>query len=157
MDLFHVLEYLHILGAMVLFGTGLGIAFFMYMADRSGDVALIAGTARIVVIADLVFTATAVIVQPVTGLAMVMLSGHTLDESWIVLSLALFVMVGLLWLPVVWMQNEMRKMAVAARDGGTVLPARYRRYMRLWFWMGWPAFFGVLAILYLMIEKPQVW
>mgnify|MGYP003112089265 CR=1 FL=1 len=106
MDLFHVLEYLHILGAMVLFGTGLGIAFFMYMADRSGDVALIAGTARIVVIADFVFTATAVVVQPVTGLAMVMLSGHTLDESWIVVSLALFVMIGLLWLPVVWMQNE---------------------------------------------------
>ena len=157
MDLFHVLEYLHILGAMVLFGTGLGIAFFMYMADRSGDVALIAGTARIVVIADFVFTATAVVVQPVTGLAMVMLSGHTLDESWIVVSLALFVMIGLLWLPVVWMQNEMRKMAVAARGSGTVLPPRYRQYMRLWFWMGWPAFFGVLVILYLMIEKPLLW
>lgn len=157
MDIFHVLEYLHILGAMLLFGTGLGIAFFMYMSDRSGDVALIAGTARIVVIADFLFTATAVVLQPVTGVAMVMLSGHTFDESWIVLSLALFVMVGLFWLPVVWMQNEMRKMAETARDTGTALPERYRLYMRAWFRMGWPAFFGVLAILYLMVEKPQYW
>lgn len=157
MDLFHVLEYLHILGAMVLFGTGLGIAFFMYMADRSGDVALIAGTARIVVVANFIFTATAIVLQPATGLAMVMLSGHTLDESWIVLSLALFAMVGLFWLPVVWMQNEMRKMAETARNTGTPLSERYRRYMRRWFWMGWPALFGVLAILYLMVEKPQYW
>lgn len=157
MEWFSLLKYMHLLGAAVLFGTGLGIAFFMYMADRSGDIAVIAGTARIVVIADFLFTATAVIVQPATGLGMAHLAGYELSESWIALSLALYVLTGLFWLPVVWLQMEMRKMANHALATGTTLPARYRRFMRLWFWSGWPAFTSVLIIFYLMQVKPDLW
>ena len=157
MELFSFLEYLHILGAMVLFGTGLGIAFFMFMADRTGDVALIAGTARIVVIADFVFTATAVVMQPVTGLGMAHIAHFHLWQSWIALSLGLYVLTGLFWLPVVRMQIEIRKIAETAQASGTPLPPRYRHLMRLWFWCGWPAFLSVLAILYLMVTKPEYW
>lgn len=157
MDLFALLKYAHLLGAAVLFGTGLGIAFFMFMADRSRDIAVIAGTARIVVIADFLFTATAVIAQPVTGLGMAHLAGYDLSESWIVLSLALYVLTGLFWLPVVWLQLEMRKMANDALMKDEPLSARYHRFMRLWFWSGWPAFAAVLAIFYLMQVKPVYW
>lgn len=157
MELFVLLKYLHLLGATVLFGTGLGIAFFMFMADRSGDIALIAGTARIVIVADFLFTATAVVLQPVTGMGMVHLAGYDLSESWIVTSLGLYVLTGLFWLPVVWLQLQMKRMADTVLATGTSLPVRYTRFMRLWFWSGWPAFISVLAIFYLMQTKPVLW
>ena len=154
-DIYLTLKLIHILGSAVLFGTGLGIAFFMWMANRSRDPAAIADTARIVVIADVLFTATAVVVQPVTGFAMMLLVGFTPWHFWIAASLALYVLVGLCWLPVVWIQLQLRNLAAAAARDGTALPERYHRLFRVWFWLGWPAFLGVIAIFALMIWKPQ--
>jgi uncharacterized membrane protein len=142
----------------VLFGTGLGIAFFMLMAHRTGDAAAIAHTARVVVIADALFTATAVLVQPVTGWAMALLVGYSTYHPyhrWFWLTLVLYVAVGLCWLPVVFIQLRMRDLAAAAVRERTALPARYHAYFRAWFWLGWPAFAGVLAIFALMIWKPH--
>lgn len=147
---------LHVLGATILFGTGIGIAFFMFVANRTGSVALIAGVARIVVLADFVFTATAVIAQPVTGLWLVWLTGEDLTEGWVLLSLALYVFTGAFWLPVVWIQIQLRDMATRSAQDGTSLPPRYYRLMRLWFWSGWPAFSAVLAIFYLMAAQPHI-
>ncbi len=157
MDLFLFLEWLHVIGAAILFGTGLGIAFFMFMADRNGDVALIAGVTRIVVIADFLFTASAVILQPVTGFGMMMIANYNLWDSWIALSLALYVLTGIFWLPVVWMQMEMSRLAQTALRDQTALPTRYHLLMRRWFWAGWPAFASVLGILFLMVVKPELW
>lgn len=151
------LKVIHILGATVLFGTGLGIAFFMWMAHRTRDAATIAHTASIVVIADTVFTATAAILQPVSGAFLALAIGYSLWESWIVTSLALYVLVGACWLPVVWIQAKMRDLAQAAVRAGTDLPARYHRLFRIWFVLGWPAFAGVVAIFVLMIAKPVLW
>ena len=153
-DIYLTLKLIHILGSTVLFGTGLGIAFFMWMAHRSRDPAAIAHTARVVVIADAVFTATAVVVQPVTGFAMAWLVGFTHRHFWIVASLGLYVLVGLCWLPVVWIQIQLRDLAAEAARAGTALPERYHRLYRVWFWLGWPAFLGVIAIFMLMIWKP---
>ena len=153
-DLYFTLKLIHILGAAVLFGTGLGIAFFMFMSHRTRDPALIAGTARIVVIADTLFTATAVVVQPITGAAMALLVGFSFFHWWIVTSVALYVLVGLCWLPVVWIQIKLRNLAAQAARDGTPLPERYHRLFRVWFWLGWPAFIGVIAIFVLMIWKP---
>jgi uncharacterized membrane protein len=153
-DLLLALRLLHILGATVLFGTGLGIAFFMLMAHRTRDAALIAHTARIVVIADALFTASAVVVQPLTGLWLARLMGYSLTEPWLALSLVLYVLVGACWLPVVGIQMRLRTLAAAAaREGGT-LPPQYHRLFRIWFALGWPAFAGVLAIFALMVWKP---
>src|ERR1043165_7553943 len=138
--LYLALKLLHILGSTVLFGTGLGIAFFMFMAHRSGKPTAIAHVAHIVVIADAAFTATAVVVQPITGWALAHLVGYSLFHFWIVASLVLYVFVGVCWLPVVWIQVQMRNMADAAVRDGTPLPARYHRLYRIWFWLGWPAF-----------------
>ena len=150
------LRWLHAIGACVLLGTGAGIAFFMMMAHRSGDAALIAGTARIVVIADMVFTATAAIAQPLTGWLLARETGWSLTEGWILASLALYVLTGACWLPVVRVQIILRGLAAEAVRTGTALPARYHRLYRLWFALGTPAFTAVLAILWLMIARPAL-
>jgi len=154
-QLYLLLKLIHVLGSAVLFGTGLGIAFFMFMAHRSGDPAAIAHTARIVVVADAWFTATAVVVQPLTGWAMTALAGYSIDQFWIKATLALYVFVGLCWLPVVWLQWRMRELAAAAAREGSALPARYHAYYKVWFALGWPAFIGVLLIFILMLWKPH--
>jgi uncharacterized membrane protein len=155
-DLILTLKLVHVLGAAVLLGTGAGIAFFMLMAHRTRDAATVAATARIVVIADFVFTATAVVAQPLTGAALAWSIGYPLSERWIALSLALYVLVGLCWLPVVWIQIRLRDIATAAARQGHALPPQYFSLFRIWFVLGWPAFFGVIAIFALMIWKPQL-
>lgn len=151
-----VLKYLHVLGAVVLLGTGAGIAFFMFMANRTGDPFIVAATARIVVIADFLFTATAVIAQPITGLLLARNVGYSLTEGWIVASVLLYLVTGAFWLPVVWMQAKMRDLARAAASAGASLPAAYHRLYRLWFAFGFPAFFAVLLIFWLMIARPEI-
>jgi uncharacterized membrane protein len=151
------LKLLHIIGAAVLLGTGAGIAFFMAMAHRSKDVAVIAGVARIVVIADFVFTATAVIVQPITGLWLASVQHYPLTASWIVASLVLYVVIGMFWLPVVYFQMRMRGIAAEAVARKKPLPADYYWYYRVWFAFGFPAFFFILIIFWLMIARPALW
>ncbi len=150
------LRWAHVIGATVLLGTGAGIAFFMVMAHRTGDPKLIAHTAGIVVIADTLFTATAAIAQPITGLLLASTMGWSLSEGWIVLSLLLYVFVGLFWLPVVWMQIQLRDMAQKSVDNQTALPPRYHRLYRVWFACGFPAFFAVLLIIALMLYRPAI-
>jgi uncharacterized membrane protein len=156
-DWYFALKFIHIVSSAVLFGTGLGIAFFMWMAHRTRDPAIIAGTARVVVIADAVFTASAVIVQPVSGAALAWAMGYSLTESWILVAIALYVLVGMCWLPVVWIQLRLRDIAAYAARHNAQLPAGYFSLFRIWFTLGWPAFLGVVAIFVVMIWKPQFW
>jgi len=151
------LRYLHIVGAVVLLGTGAGIAFFMMMAHRTGSAATVAAVARIVVVADYLFTATAVVLQPVTGVLLAWRLGYALSEAWIVASTILYVVTGLFWLPVVWMQARMRDLAAAAARSREPLPPAYHRLYRIWFAFGFPDFFAVLAIVWLMIARPVTW
>jgi uncharacterized membrane protein len=153
---YEFLKWLHVLGSTVLLGTGAGIAFFMLMAHRTGDAKVIAAVARIVVTADIVFTATAVIAQPVTGVLLARTTGYSLGEGWIVLSIGLYLLTGAFWLPVVWMQARMRDLAAAAAASGGALPAQYHRLFRWWFAFGFPAFTAVLAIFWLMIARPEI-
>ena len=156
MTAYFVLKFLHVIGAAVLLGTGAGIAFFMLLAHRTGDAKVIAAVARIVVIADVVFTTTAVIAQPVTGLLLARIAEHELTEGWIVLSMLLYLVTGAFWLPVVWMQARMRRLALAASQAGEPLPRLYHTLFRTWFWFGFPAFAAVVAIFWLMIARPQL-
>ena len=147
-------RWLHVIGATVLLGTGSGIAFFMLMAHRSGDVRAIAHVAGVVVIADLVFTASAVVIQPLTGLWLAHLIGWPLNTKWILWSVALYIFIGCFWLPVVFMQIKMRDLARGAVSSGQPLPPAYHRLFRLWFACGFPAFAAILAIIWLMLAKP---
>ena len=157
MTAYLALKYLHVIGAAVLLGTGAGIAFFMLLAHRTREARTVAAVARIVVTADFVFTATAVVAQPITGVLLAWAIGHSLRDGWIVLSILLYLLTGAFWLPVVWMQMRMRDLAAAAARQGVPLPAEYHRLFRLWFAFGFPAFAAVLAIFWLMIARPRLW
>ncbi|MFZ5779938.1 MAG: DUF2269 family protein [Pseudomonadota bacterium] len=154
--LYIILKFVHVVGAAVLLGTGAGIAFFMLLAHRDGRPVVVAAVARIVVIADFLFTATAVVLQPVSGVWLASHVGYPLTEGWIVLSVILYLITGAFWLPVVWMQLRMRDLATEAAAGKGQLPAQYHRLFRLWFAFGFPAFSAVLAIFWLMIQRPSI-
>lgn len=149
-----LLRWLHVIGACVLLGTGAGIAFFMLMAHRTGDARLIAHTASIVVVADLTFTATAVVAQPLTGWLLARQIGWPLHEPWLVLSIVLYLVTGAFWLPVVWIQLRLRDLARTAVADGAPPGPRYHRLFRIWFACGVPAFTSVLVILWLMLARP---
>lgn len=149
------LKWLHIISSTVLFGMGAGIAFFFLRAQRTGNAQIIAAVAKDVVLADALFTATAVVVQPSTGVALALMGGYPLTAPWLIVSMGLYVLVGACWLPVVWLQIRMRRLAQAAAASGSILPPAYFRYYRWWFGLGWPAFIGVLVIFYLMVAKPS--
>ena len=154
--LFFAVKYLHLIGAAVLLGTGAGIAFFLLAAQLTGEVAAIAAVARIVVVADFLFTATAVVAQPITGIVLAHLDGYSLREGWIALSIALYLVAGAFWLPVVWMQMRMRDLAVAAARRQEPLPPAYHRLFWTWFAFGFPAFGAVLGIFWLMLTRPEI-
>ncbi len=148
------LKWAHIVSSTVLFGMGAGIAFFFARAHRTNDARVIAAVGREVVIADAIFTASAVILQPATGLAMALLAGFPLSLPWLSWSILLYVLIGCCWIPVVWLQLRMRNLADRAARDATALPPAYFRYYRWWSGLGWPAFICVLVVFYLMVAKP---
>ena len=148
-----LVKWLHVLSAAVLLGTGLGIAFFKWQADKQ-DVHAQAAVMRTVVLADWLFTAPAVVMQLVTGMALALMAGYPLQRGWVLWALLLYGLAGACWLPVLWLQWRMRDLAVAAAESGSELPLRYARYRRLWIFLGVPAFSAVIAIYYLMVFKP---
>ena len=128
----------------------------MVMADRTGRPDLIAHTAGVVVVADTTFTATAVVVQPITGVLLAQSIGWSLTEGWIVVSIILYLVIGAFWLPVVWIQVQLRDLARDAEAGKSELPERYHRLYRVWFACGFPAFLSILVIVWLMLERPEI-
>lgn len=155
MNWYFLIKWLHILSSTILFGTGIGIAFFKWMADRSGDVRAIRLSNERTVLADWLFTTPAVIAQPVTGVALALLAGFPLTTGWLAMSVGGYAIAGACWLPVVWLQLKMRGMARHADDTGAPLPALYWRYARAWFWLGVPAFIALLGVFWLMVAKPM--
>jgi uncharacterized membrane protein len=153
---YFTIKWLHIVSSMLLFGTGLGTAFFKFTADLSGNLPAIAETNRRVVLADWLFTTPTVILQPLTGYWLAHLAGYPATAPWLAVSLALYLLAGACWLPVVWLQIRMRNDSAAAVAAGQALPERYRRDARAWFWLGWPAFIGMMGVLYLMTAKPSL-
>lgn len=154
-DWVDLLRWIHVVGASVLLGTGAGIAFFMLMAHRTRNAALIAHVAGTVVVADALFTATAVVIQPLSGALLAHSTGWSLTTPWILLSIGLYVLTGLCWLPVVAIQMRMRDLARAAMTAGEPLSSDYERLFRCWFGLGIPAFASVLAIVWLMVARPN--
>ena len=152
---YQIWKWLHILSSTLLFGTGLGTAFFMFFTNRSGDVRAIAVVTRYVVIADWLFTATTVVFQPLSGLMMMHLAGIPLTTFWIWASFALYFVAGACWLPVVWIQMKLRNLARdAIASGATTLPSQYWKYERIWVLLGIPAFVSLVVVFYLMVAKP---
>jgi uncharacterized membrane protein len=157
MNTYLALKTLHILSSVLLVGTGFGTAFYLFFANRSGSLEAKAVVGRLVVRADLWFTTPAVIVQPLSGLALALIAGWPLGTPWIALSLALYALAGACWLPVVWLQLRMAREAEAALAAGRALSPAYARDARLWEALGYPAFLAMVAVYVLMVNKPALW
>ena len=154
MNAYFLLKAIHITSAAVLFGTGLGIAFFKWITDRTGNAVAIRVVSEKVVLADWLFTLPAIIVQLLTGLMLARLLGYPLTHGWLGWSLALFCLAGACWVPVLWLQIRMRDLARASEREGLPVGADYRTYARLWFWLGVPAFTAVVLVFWIMVAKP---
>lgn len=147
-----LIKTLHIVSATIFFGTGLGTAFSLWSANRTHNTQVIASVAKQVVLADWIFTTPTVIFQPISGAWLAQAAGYSWS-GWIALSLALYVIAGACWLPVVWLQLRMRNLAQASVLTDQALPQRYWRYARIWFWLGVPAFSAIVAVFFLMVFK----
>lgn len=156
MSAYLVLKCLHIVSSVLLVGTGFGTAFYLFFTNRQPSLEARVVVARLVVRADLWFTTPAVIVQPLTGVAMVRLAGWPWDSPWLLASIALYALAGACWLPVLWLQLRMARMAEQAVATGTALSPTYRRLQRAWEWLGYPAFIAMLAVYALMVLKPPL-
>ena len=147
-------KWMHILSSTLLFGTGLGSAFYMFFASRTRDVRVIAVTVKHVVIADWLFTTPTIVLQPLTGFYLMHLAGLPLSSPWISWSIVLYLIAVAAWLPVVWMQMRMRDFAAHAAHTGTPLNERYWHYLRIWVGLGVVAFGALVAVFFLMVAKP---
>jgi len=157
MDPYLLAKTLHILSSTVLFGTGIGSAFYMLAAGRQDDPRVAHFIARHVVIADFAFIAPAVVLQPATGFYLTGLARIPLDSAWVVVATALYLLAGACWLPAVALQVRMRNLSGEAAARGAGLPEAYRRCFRAWFALGIPAFMALLAVFWLMVAKPALW
>ena len=149
-------KWLHIISATLLFGTGLGSAFYKWRTDKSGDIHAIAITNRNVVLADWLFTTPTVVLQPVTGLWLVSLHNYALSTPWILLSIILFIIAGACWLPVVYLQIKMRDISLECLHNNVPLPQRYHQLNNMWFRLGVPAFIAIIVVFALMVGKPDI-
>jgi uncharacterized membrane protein len=149
-----IVKWVHVLSSTILFGTGIGSAYYMLRACLSREPQVAYFVARCVVIADWLFTATAVVVQPLTGFWLAHLAGFPLGSRWIVWSIVLYFVAGACWLPVVYIQIRMRELARTAAESRGPLPQRFWRFFRIWVVLGVPAFLSLVVVFWLMIAKP---
>jgi uncharacterized membrane protein len=147
-----ILKYLHILTATILFGTGMGTAFFMLMAYLSKDIATLKQTTKYVVLADWIFTTPAVILQPITGIRLMMILHYPFNTLWFVSIIGLYLLIGMCWIPVVFIQYKLRAI-VQNVNNNEALPQKYHTLMRWWVSLGIPAFLSILIIYWMMVSK----
>lgn len=156
MSTYLLLKWIHVLSSVALVGIGFGSAFYLYFVNRTRNVAAMAEVSRLVVRADYWFTAPTVIIQPVSGFALASIAGYPLTQTWLVVTYMLFILAGMWWLPVVWLQIQMAKMAKVAADNNAILPERYWRYALIWERLGMLAFPSMLIVYGLMVFKPSI-
>ena len=153
MDYYLTIKMIHILAAVVVAGTGTGIAFFMFMANRSNNVQAIAVTTKHVVLADWIFTFPAVVVQFVTGIMLVNILNYSYSSAWFLAVISLFIFIGVCWLPVIFLQYRLKQLADQAIEEG-ILSDSFKKTMKLWTALGIPAFASIIIIFWLMVFKP---
>lgn len=154
MDLYSFVKILHIISSTILFGTGIGIAFFMFRSHFTDNLHEKLYAARNTVLADYIFTFPAVIIQPLTGIWLIYLVGYNWTDLWLSLTYCIYIIAGICWLPVVWIQIQLKEMLQESISKKTELPERYHRLFKTWFLLGWPAFIGLVVVFFLMVSKP---
>ncbi len=156
MNTYLLIKTLHILSSVLLVGTGFGSAFYLFFIHRSKNLQAIAEVSRLVVRADWWFTTPAVIIQPLSGLVLMQMGGWSVTQDWILAALILYTIAGACWLPVVWIQIRLNRIAHDCVDRGAQLPSGYWQLAKYWEWLGYPAFIAMLITYLLMVTKPQL-
>lgn len=154
MHLYLLIKTLHIISATVLFGTGIGIAFFMFRSQFTQNIVEKCYAAQQTVIADYWFTFPAVMTQLATGVWLVNHSGYQWNDLWLVVSYGLYALAGLCWLPVVWIQLRLRQLLKTCIEQQSALPAQYNQLFKVWCALGCPAFVGLIVVFFMMVAKP---
>ncbi len=155
MNAYLLIKTLHVMSSVLLVGTGFGSAFYLFFVNRTGSVQAVAAVSRLVVRADWWFTAPTVVFQPLSGLWLVHAAGWAWTTPWVIASITLYAIAGLCWLPVVWIQIRMQRIATeSAEQRGVLLPPIYWRYARTWEFLGYPAFMAMVMVYFLMVVKP---
>ena len=154
MDFYLFVKIIHIVSSTVLFGTGIGIAFFMFCSMFTDNLHEKFYAVRNTVLADYIFTFPSVIIQPLSGIALIHIAGYHWTDFWLIATYIIYGIAGLCWLPVVWIQIQLKNICKEALDSNTSLPPRYNKLFKIWFLLGWPAFAGLIVVFYLMVAKP---
>jgi len=154
MDLYSFIKTIHIITSTILFGTGMGIAFFMLRSCFTENLQEKFYAIRTTVLADYLFTAPAVIIQPLSGFWLVWKGGYDMTALWLMMTYGLYAVAGMCWLPVVWIQIRLKNMLAQSLEQGTPLPENYNQLFKMWFVLGWPAFASLVVIFFLMVVKP---
>jgi uncharacterized membrane protein len=152
MENYFIIKYIHIISSALLFGTGLGTAFFMLLAFLSKNVETLKYTTRHVVLADWIFTTPAVIIQPVTGIWLMLMLNYSFFSLWFYLTVSLYLLMGVCWIPVVFIQYKMKKIASIP----VLTPFETKQLsslMKWWVFLGIIAFVSILMIYWLMVSK----
>jgi len=157
MDMFFFVKAVHILSSTILFGFGAGTAWYFWNAHLTGDPVVIARVGKMVVKADWIFTGGSGVVQPLSGLMLLHLEGISMSASWLVVAFGLYILAFACWLPVVGLQIRAQRLAQTAMETSAPLCELYFRTMRVWFFLGWPAFFALICVFWLMVSKPNLW
>lgn len=154
MNTYQLIKTIHIISSTILFGTGLGTAFFMISSMYAKNIHEKHYAARFTVFADYIFTAPTVVLQPLTGMWLVVNGGYDLLDLWLKATYGLYLLAGLCWLPVVWIQIQLKKIVAQCVSSGEELPPRYYKLFKIWFVLGLPAFLGLVVIFFLMVMRP---
>ncbi|GAB3542946.1 DUF2269 family protein [Noviherbaspirillum agri] len=154
MNTYLIVKTLHILSSVLMVGTGFGTAFYLFFANRSNSVETMSVVSRLVCRADWWFTTPAVIFQPLSGLWLAHTAGFSWTAPWLLVSFGLYALAGVCWLPVVWLQLRMARMAAGAAASGQPVPERYWHYAKRWELLGYPAFIAMAVVYFLMVAKP---
>lgn len=154
MDVYLIIKTIHVITSTILFGTGIGIAFFMFRSHFTRSVQEKYYAVRTTVLADYIFTAPAVILQPLTGIWLIMNGGYDWQDMWLIITYGIYILAGICWLPVVWIQIRLKKILKQCTENNLPLPDEYTHLFKIWFALGWPAFIGLIVIFFLMVFKP---
>jgi uncharacterized membrane protein len=154
MSAYFLIKTLHIVSATILFGTGLGIAFFTFLSRFTDDLREKRFALRTTVLADYFFTAPAAVLQPATGAWLIWYGGFAWTDRWLLATYVLYAIAAACWLPVVWIQIRLKQIVTTSIATNAPLPHEYQRLFRWWFVLGWPAFLGLVAVFFLMVIKP---
>jgi len=155
MDVIYAVKFVHLVAAGALFGGWLAIAAFMVFAHRSGNTSVVALTAQFVVWLEFGIVA-AMVLMPLSGFPLGVAIGVAPDEFWLLVSVAIYCGLLVLWIGAVVVERRIRNLTREAAVKGAPLPDTYRKLFRVWLALALPILAAMLSLFLLMIWQPRV-